>query len=58
MGLFGSLISATVKTVLTPVALVKDVVSVANGEEPEATKNLIESAADDLGDAIDDITGN
>ena len=38
MGFFSNIISATVKTVLTPVAVVKDVVNVATGEEVEATK--------------------
>lgn len=56
MGFFSSLISATVKTVLTPVAVAKDVVNVVIGEEPDTTKELLESAADDAKDAIDDIT--
>jgi hypothetical protein len=57
MGFFSSIIGATVKTVLTPVAIVKDVVNVATGEEADTTKNLLSSAADDLSDAVDDITG-
>ena len=52
MGFFGNIISATVKTVLTPVAIVKDVVNVANGDEANATGNLVDSALDDLGDAF------
>ena len=57
MGFFSSIITATVKTVLTPVAIVKDVVNVATGEEVNATTKLISSAAEDLSDAVDDITG-
>jgi len=57
MGFFSSIIGATVKTVLTPVAIVKDAVNVATGEEADTTKNLLSSAADDLSDAVDDITG-
>ena len=55
MGFFGKLIGATVKTVLTPVAIVKDVVNVATGEDVNATKDLIESAGNDLGEALDDL---
>lgn len=54
MGLFSSLVSATVKTVLTPVAVAKDVVNVVTGEEADATKELLESAADDISEAFDD----
>ena len=57
MGFISSIIGATVKTVLTPVAIVKDVVNVATGKEVEATTNLLSSAAEDLSDAVDDITG-
>lgn len=55
MGFFSNIISATVKTVLTPVAVVKDVVNVATGEEADATKNLLQSAKRDAEDAIDDL---
>jgi hypothetical protein len=55
MGLFSSLVSATVKTVLTPVAVAKDVVNVVTGEEADATKSLLESAAEDVSDAADDL---
>jgi len=57
MGFLSSIIGATVKTVLTPVAIVKDVVNVATGEDVDATKDLLSSAAEDLSDAVDDITG-
>lgn len=55
MGFLSGLFSATVKTVLTPVAIVKDVVNVATGEEADATKQLLESAGDDVKDATEDL---
>jgi hypothetical protein len=55
MGFFSNIISATVKTVLTPVAVVKDVVNVATGNEADTTKNLLNSAKDDASDALDDL---
>lgn len=60
MGMFdliSDLTSATVKVAMTPIAVVKDVVNVATGEEPEATKELLKSAGKDLGDAGDRLTG-
>ncbi|HQV53962.1 MAG TPA: hypothetical protein PLX17_00525 [Chitinophagaceae bacterium] len=57
MGFFSSITSAIVKTVLTPVAVVKDVVNIATGEEADATKELLQSAGEDLEDAIDDACG-
>lgn len=56
MGFFSSLISATVKTALTPVAVVKDAVNIASGEKPDSTKKLLESAGDDIKEATDDLT--
>lgn len=47
MGFFSNIISATVKVALTPVAIVKDVVNVATGEETNATKDLLKSAGED-----------
>lgn len=58
MGFFSNILSATVKVALTPIAVVKDAVNVATGEEPEETKNLLASAGEDVEDAIDDATGN
>jgi hypothetical protein len=55
MGFFTNILSATVKTVLTPVAVVKDVVNIATGEEPDSTKKLLSSAQDDAIDAFDDL---
>ncbi len=55
MGFLSNLVSATVKTALTPVAVVKDVVNVVTGEEADSTKNLLNSAGEDLKDAGDDL---
>ena len=55
MGFFSNIISATVKTALTPVAIVKDVVNVATGDEADATKKLLSSAKKDADDAFDDL---
>lgn len=49
------MISAVVKTGLTPLAVVKDAVNVVIGEEADATKELIESAGDDAKEATDDL---
>jgi len=57
MGFFSDILSATVKTVLTPVAIVKDAVDIVKGEEPNNTKSLLQSAGEDLSDAIDEVTG-
>lgn len=58
MGFLTNLISATVKTVITPVAIVKDVVDVAKGENPENTKKLLESASKDIKKASNTIMGD
>lgn len=57
MGFLTNLISATAKTALTPVAIVKDVVEVATGNEPENTKKLLKSAAKDIEKASDTAIG-
>lgn len=49
------MLGATVKVALTPIAVVKDVVNVAVGEDADATKNLIESVGQDVADAGDDL---
>jgi len=56
MGFFDNIISAAVKTVITPVVIVKDIVNVATGEEPNQTKEHIESIINDLNDAADSIS--
>lgn len=55
MGFLGNILSATVKTALTPVAILKDAVNVATGEEPDATKDLLGSAKEDAEDAFEDL---
>lgn len=55
MGFFSNILSSAVKTVISPVAIVADVVKVAVGVEPDTTKNLLSSAGDDFDDAIDNI---
>jgi hypothetical protein len=55
MGFFTNMVSATIKTALTPVAIVKDVVNVATGEEAESTKKLIQSAQQDVSEGLDDL---
>lgn len=56
MGFFSSIVGAVVKVAVAPVAVVKDVVNVATGEEPNATKKVVKSAVEDLEDAMDSIT--
>jgi len=55
MGFLSGMFSAAVKTVLTPVAIVKDVVNVLTDEEADSTKTLLESAAEDVSEAVDDL---
>jgi hypothetical protein len=57
MGFFSNIISATVKVAITPLAVVKDAVNVAVGEEPNSTKKLLESAGRDAERAMDEATG-
>lgn len=55
MSLFGNAFSSLIKVALTPIAIAKDVVNVVKGEEATATKDLIESAGDDVKEATDDL---
>jgi hypothetical protein len=55
MGFFSNLIGATVKTALTPVAIVKDAVNVVTGQDADETKKLLESAGNDIKEATDDL---
>lgn len=55
MGFLSNIVSATIKTALTPVAVVKDAVNIATGEEVKATKNLLSSAKEDAEDGLDDL---
>lgn len=55
MGFLSGLTGALVKTALTPLAVVKDAVNVVTGEEADATKELLESAGDDVKEASEDL---
>jgi hypothetical protein len=55
MGFFVNIFSATIKTALTPIAIVKDAVNIATGNEADSTKELLQSAAEDVADAFDDL---
>jgi len=55
MGFLSSIVSATIKTALTPVAVVKDAVNVVTGQEADATKRLLESSAEDIKESFDDL---
>ena len=56
MGFLGSIISAAVKTVIVaPIAIVADVVDIADGEVPTNTVTTLASAADDVIDGVDSL---
>jgi hypothetical protein len=56
MGLLGSLFSAAVKTVIVaPIAVVADVLDVADGEVPTKTVTTLASAVDDVIDGVDSL---
>jgi hypothetical protein len=55
MGFLSNIVSATIKTALTPIAVVKDVVNIATDKDADATKNLLESAREDASDAFDNL---
>ena len=57
MSILGKLTGVIVKTALTPIAVVKDVVNVATGQEASATKKHIDSAIDDLEKFADGMCG-
>lgn len=56
MGFFSSIVSATVKTVLSPIAVVKDIGNTIVGEEVDSTKKHIDGISIDVEEAFDDIT--
>lgn len=55
MGFLTNMLSVTIKTALTPIAVAKDVVNIATGEEADSTKSLLESAKDDVEEGFEDI---
>lgn len=56
MGFFGNLVGAIVKTALTPIAIVKDVVEVTVGGEADNTSNLVENIVEDISQSIEDLS--
>lgn len=54
MGLLGGLISGVVKTVTAPIAVVKDVIDVAQGEMPTNTAEQLTSAIEDVVEGTED----
>ena len=54
MGLLGSLFSAAVKVAVTPIAIVADVVDIAEGEVPTNTIATLGSAVGDVVEGIED----
>lgn len=57
MSFLGNIVSAAVKTALTPIAVVKDAVSVVTGDDADAAKKLLNEAAEDASNAADDLFG-
>lgn len=55
MGFLSGMLSAVVKTALTPIAIIKDATNVLTGEDADTTKSLLGSAAEDISDAGDDL---
>ena len=61
MGIFGFIgetLTAAVKVAVTPIALVVDATNVVVGNEPTATKDLMNSVGESVVKAADEITGN
>lgn len=56
-GFISELASATIKSASTPIAMAKDVVNIATGNEADETKKLLDSAINDLEKAADKATG-
>jgi hypothetical protein len=52
MGFLSSLTSALVKTAITPIAIAKDVLDVATGNEANNTKKHIEDIGNDIEDGL------
>ena len=55
MGFLTSLVSAAIKTAVTPLAVVVDIVDVVNGEVPESTVGLLSEVVEDTIDAGSDL---
>jgi hypothetical protein len=55
MGFLTGLFTATIKTALTPIAVVKDAINVVTGDEVDATSNLLGSAAENVAESFEDL---
>lgn len=55
MGFLSGIVSTTIKTALTPFAVLKDVAEVASGGDADNTKKLLNDAKRDAVEAIDDL---
>lgn len=61
MGLFdglGKVLETTIKVATTPIAMTKDVVDIAMGEEPNNTSKHLKSTEKSAIQAMDKLTGN
>lgn len=56
MGFFGNLIKATVQVAVIPVTIIKDVIDLANGNEPDATLTTLSDASDSLESSLSDLS--
>ena len=56
MGFITGMFKATVKTVLTPLAIASDVVNVVVGNEIDSTEKLLKSAVNDVSEGINDLS--
>lgn len=57
MGFLSKLTGAVVDLALTPVTVVKDIVTTAVSEEtPEATERQVQSSCEKVADALDELT--
>jgi len=52
MSFISSIISATVKTAMIPVAAVSDIVDLATAEQPKSTATTVTSVIDDLKEGL------
>lgn len=56
MGFLTKIASATIKTVLTPVAIVADVVTIMSDSESSVTEDLLTSALKDVKESVNDLS--
>lgn len=55
MGFVTNAMSAIVKIVLVPIAVIKDGLAIANKDEPDNTKTLLEGVVSDARDSVEDL---